>query len=234
MVIKLARLSTLSFRVHYNINLLYFFFTFVCICSSYTDVCVRSHPCVAYFHTWVVRPQSECRCRLVPSLCKLRKQGWTTGKFVELLHSLNLILLSGQNLYVSVLIGFDLYRMDEMQVGVWFTYGCAALECEEFTLASTAFRRCVNLDNDVCTAFTYTFAATLSKLLRNILGRFLISGRTQERMLILQTSQEYILGRPQGNIVWKTQERMHILRKNLRKVSIMTFVGPASVGVVFR
>jgi len=37
-----------------------------------------------------------------------------------------------------------------MQVGVWFTYGCAALDCEEFSLAATAFRRCVNLDNDVC------------------------------------------------------------------------------------
>ena len=37
-----------------------------------------------------------------------------------------------------------------MQIGVWFTYGCAALECGEFNLAATAFRRCVNLDNDVC------------------------------------------------------------------------------------
>jgi len=40
--------------------------------------------------------------------------------------------------------------MSALQVGVWFTYGCAALSCEEFSLAATAFRRCVNLDNDVC------------------------------------------------------------------------------------
>lgn len=39
-------------------------------------------------------------------------------------------------------------RLSPLQVGVWFTYGCAALDCEEFNLAATAFRRCVNLDND--------------------------------------------------------------------------------------
>jgi tetratricopeptide (TPR) repeat protein len=39
-------------------------------------------------------------------------------------------------------------QVSPLQITVWFTYGCAALECEEFSLATTAFRRCVNLDSD--------------------------------------------------------------------------------------
>lgn len=37
----------------------------------------------------------------------------------------------------------------DVQIGVWFTYGCASLECQEYSLAATAFRRCVTLDPDV-------------------------------------------------------------------------------------
>ncbi|ESN95972.1 hypothetical protein HELRODRAFT_86233, partial [Helobdella robusta] len=39
-------------------------------------------------------------------------------------------------------------EINPLQIGLWFTYGCAGLSCGRFEKAATAFRRCVNLDND--------------------------------------------------------------------------------------
>ncbi len=41
-----------------------------------------------------------------------------------------------------------------LQVGVWFTYGCAALACDQHETAAHAFRTCVALDSDVSQNFT--------------------------------------------------------------------------------
>ena len=39
--------------------------------------------------------------------------------------------------------------VNAMQVGAWFSYGCAAMACEQYELAATAFRRCVTLETEV-------------------------------------------------------------------------------------
>ena len=36
-----------------------------------------------------------------------------------------------------------------LQLGVWFSYGCACMGCSKFDLAAKAFRRCVNLEPNV-------------------------------------------------------------------------------------
>ena len=41
-----------------------------------------------------------------------------------------------------------------LQVGVWFSYGCASLAGKQYKQAATAFRRCVNLNTDVSTCCT--------------------------------------------------------------------------------
>lgn len=39
-------------------------------------------------------------------------------------------------------------KINSLQVAVWFTYGCAAMAAKNFTLAVTAFKRCVSIDYD--------------------------------------------------------------------------------------
>jgi len=39
-------------------------------------------------------------------------------------------------------------KLNSLQIPVWFTYGCAAMTCQEYSVGVTAFRRCVSIDYD--------------------------------------------------------------------------------------
>lgn len=39
-------------------------------------------------------------------------------------------------------------EINSLQIPLWFTYGCAAMACQNFTTGVKAFRRCVNIDYD--------------------------------------------------------------------------------------
>lgn len=38
--------------------------------------------------------------------------------------------------------------LNSLQIGVWFSYGCAAMACKKFEESAQAFRRCVNINSD--------------------------------------------------------------------------------------
>ena len=46
-------------------------------------------------------------------------------------------------------------KVNPLQIGTWFTYGCAALACAQYKTAAIAFRQCVNMDNDVSLSHEY-------------------------------------------------------------------------------
>lgn len=39
--------------------------------------------------------------------------------------------------------------INPLNEGNWFTMGCAALQCDDFETAVTAFRRCVGINEEV-------------------------------------------------------------------------------------
>ena len=61
---------------------------------------------------------------------------------------LGLYYLSKQKFEESLPCFEKSLSINSLQVGIWFSYGCAAIGARKFDVAAKAFRRCVNLTND--------------------------------------------------------------------------------------